>query len=1229
MFVNKDRFPLRFQILALGLAGMFPALMAGTAGAQGITPTAASVTEGDAAPVDAAFRYSFPVGLAGSFEFAVIPINMQPGTDFVPYRQTWAAAAGTVLEGTAPVPVLPDWTEEENGSLSLVVRGPGSADWAASLGAPVTVDQFNAANGGGEVLYWGDDKVVGARMRPDGAGSEVVTWERTATGGLVPRSGIPFEEARAFDAQVNASAVVLPMGSTLKTWLQAADNPFAWQPVAMDLAEVQGTPRLFEDRLAVISRNGVNGVYRRDPSAATGWRRTGEMGRGAVTVTAKDFAATHQNSMITVWEREAGSEDQWGMMYEIRTDFTADVMAAAPGMLVVSRPAGLEIYERTAGVWGKTATLPVTPPSSSDKRMSVVAAGDWIAVGVGSSLSSGEAGSVRLFLRSATDRTVWNPAGTLTGPGDGYGRNLIWNGLELVSSGVISGRDNGVVVRKFQGAATVVVDDDRSKLSLTAFTLREPISGPGVREVLAELPLPAVSPVTVDYEILPGTAMAGVNFVAATGQVTIPAGAARAPVPITLLAQRELEPAKTLTVRISAEGQAPVAGEVKILESGPPAVVTSSGPQLIEGRGASTVTVRQAPAAGGLPPASPAGIRIFTGGFDETVYQRWFLATRDKDLPSGQETHLLDSASPEASFTLTATDDPVEDFPEAQLSWPLTLPGTDEHVKAVYDGLGTERNAGSFGVAYDGEVPKLPVGIRDNFAFTNFAVDRKWFFANWQNSTSGVRNVLAFHRWDRENGIQPDAVQTVEWAPVRNVQTLSQQVQALSATGETLLGTFRSTHIGQNRSFLHIYEPVGSAEAPWRKMAEWSAAPTKYPTDGPDVEFIDSDQFLWGDTLFQKTTGKWKWRAAASGVQGSQMADHDRLVLPDPLVSGSFTLYHRSGAAQPDWTHVRVFEGFTAARIKGRTLVLGKSGGALDIWREHDERDWRHEQVLEAASPLVRIEESTIITQERIHCRTGSPSAPWTEGGEMPRALEGIVHAGQGTEILASSAGDVDSMSNWYHRLRILWPGAPLSIYDDESLKFGISQPFDMNESWFGESIVEIPLRISRQPPFPVEVHLRSRDNGGAAAGEDYTPFDYTLTILSWPDQRLLLRIMGDRLAEDYESLEVVMDPPSFGYGAGVTKLWIGDSSAWQKPMTAGSAAMLEPASGTLIQAVEFVLPAAMNEDMEFLARVEGAGTAVQGTDFTLPSGPVVLKAGSTRLQVPVTACSDRNVVRK
>jgi hypothetical protein len=186
-----------------------------------------------------------------------------------------------------------------------------------------------------------------------------------------------------------------------------------------------------------------------------------------------------------------------------------------------------------------------------------------------------------------------------------------------------------------------------------------------------------------------------------------------------------------------------------------------------------------------------------------------------------------------------------------------------------------------------------------------------------------------------------------------------------------------------------------------------------------------------------------------------------------------------------------------------------------------------------------------------------------------------------------------------------------------------------MNESWFGESIVEIPLRISRLPPFPVEVHVRTRDNGGAAVDEDYTSFDYTLTIPSWNDQSpfqwpsLPLRIMGDRLAEDYESLEVVMDPPSFGYGAEVTELWIGDSSRWQKPMTAGSAALLEPASGALIQAVEFVLPAAMNEDMEFLARVEGAETAAQGTDFTLPPGPVILKAGSTRLQVPVTVLAD------
>ncbi|RYD25901.1 MAG: hypothetical protein EOP86_26710, partial [Verrucomicrobiaceae bacterium] len=249
-----------------------PALFtAGLASAQEITADTPSMTEGDAAAVNAAFQYRFPTAASDrSFEFAVIPGNLRPGTDFTSFRETRTAVAGAPFEGTITVPVLPDLTPEDNGSLSLVVRGPEAADWAAAMTAPVVWSTLGS--GTYRVIHVADDLVVSAAYGPNQTSSLLRIHERTAAGELVLRQEISMPEYRALSAQVNDRVIIAPGQTGLKTWRRIGGS-FTWQAVSAELKDVTvGT--LLSDRLVTQEgENGMNAVYRQDPDSPGGWRR--------------------------------------------------------------------------------------------------------------------------------------------------------------------------------------------------------------------------------------------------------------------------------------------------------------------------------------------------------------------------------------------------------------------------------------------------------------------------------------------------------------------------------------------------------------------------------------------------------------------------------------------------------------------------------------------------------------------------------------------------------------------------------------------------------------------------------------------------------------------------------------------------------------------------------------------------------------------------------------------
>lgn len=1174
------------------------------------------ISEGDNGEEAGAFRYQFTATQPNdSVELAVIPRNLQAGADFTPLRKTLISTGG-VLEGTITVPVLPDLEEEGAGSLSLVARGPGFPDWASSMTDPENFSEFSDAAVGGSVLFWGDGKVVSARMKADGNGSEILTWERTAAGTVVPRSSIQFAGTAAFDAAVSSRAVVLISGGSLRTWSPAPENPFAWQESVSFLNSLQRQPRLFSDRL-VVAQGDLNIVFRQDETAEVGWRRTGIMGFGAIVGVEEDFAVIQRDKIVSVWERGVGSEDLWSATYQASSTFTDGICATAPGMMALAGPSGLEIHERGSGGWAKVATLALIPPPAGDTVMSVAMAGDWLAVGMGSKTNSGPDGTVRLFLRSAADRTQWEPAGTLTGPGAGYGRRLIWNGRDLVSMGAGAGETpGGVVIRRFTGATVTVTDDDAAKLYVTSFVLREPFSGTGTAEVLAELPLPAAAEVRIDYAVLAGTAAAGVNFVPTAGQVTIPAGSTRVSIPVTLLADNKLEPAKTIRIRLTTSGQPSVIQEVAIQESGSPAVVTAEAPQLVEGCGSSTLTIREEPSTGGRSPTAPVELNIFTGGFAGSNYAST-LATGNVDIANSRTTRILKESAPVARLTLEAIDDAIREDRYA---------AADEQVKAVHDGLGPEREAGSFGLALDAALPKPPVtDPPGGFTPSDWTISGDWFIVCWSGSSLSRQDVMAFHRWDRENGIQPLPVQ------VLNVEKGEGSGYSLSAGGGLVSLSYFRWEAGQRRCVMALYGQDGPQEALWKKTSQWSVPVGSQSEMRPLMEFLGQDGLRWRDLLLQKYTGRWAWRLAANdlgGGKGKASQNHRLMFGRDSAGQGVAFIDRQMRPGQPEWTRLRSFqiqggaveETVADAMIHGRTLAILGTYGNLEMWWESAPDVWIWEQTLPNSGELIRVGDSTVITSKWIFRRTGPAEYPWIAGQAL-----GAVPDFAGENCFGTTTTD-SSLQSW--GARIWTPGAPLSIYDDESLTFELMADSMMTESSFGESVGSFGVKISRPPPFPLTLHIRSRDTGDAQPGVDYVPFDYYHTVppnvfafggdyVSFP-----VRILSDRLPEAFESFEAVLDPPIFGYGGGSLKLPISDP--WYYSLKPGLPAttLVEPIEGTSVQAVEFVLEAALSKDVEFTVTA-GGGTAREGEDYAALPTRVTLKAGGNRLRVPVTVMAD------
>jgi hypothetical protein len=104
-----------------------------------------------------------------------------------------------------------------------------------------------------------------------------------------------------------------------------------------------------------------------------------------------------------------------------------------------------------------------------------------------------------------------------------------------------------------RSATGTITDDDAVTLSVTGASVVEGAAGAQtVTNAIVNLSTTSATAVTVAFKTIDGTALAGSDYLAATGTATIPAGAKTALIPVTILGDAAGEPDEVLGVTISS-----------------------------------------------------------------------------------------------------------------------------------------------------------------------------------------------------------------------------------------------------------------------------------------------------------------------------------------------------------------------------------------------------------------------------------------------------------------------------------------------------------------------------------------------------------------------------------------------------------------------------------------------------------------------------------------------------
>jgi hypothetical protein len=207
-----------------------------------------------------------------------------------------------------------------------------------------------------------------------------------------------------------------------------------------------------------------------------------------------------------------------------------------------------------------------------------------------------------------------------------------------------------------QGVATITDNDNPPVLSIDDVSVAEGNAGNTTASFTASLSAPNSSQVTFAFATSVGTATAGTDYTAASGNKTIPAGSSSVPINIVVKGDTVDEPNETFGVTISSPVNATIgdgSGVGTITDDDPLPVVSVGDASLAEGdAGGSTMSFGVT-----LSHASAQTITVAWGTADDTAHQPGDYATG-----SGTVTFLPSDTS--ETFDVTVEGDTVDEFDE-------------------------------------------------------------------------------------------------------------------------------------------------------------------------------------------------------------------------------------------------------------------------------------------------------------------------------------------------------------------------------------------------------------------------------------------------------------------------------------------------------------------------------------------------------------------------------------
>lgn len=145
----------------------------------------------------------------------------------------------------------------------------------------------------------------------------------------------------------------------------------------------------------------------------------------------------------------------------------------------------------------------------------------------------------------------------------------------------------GATITRGTALCTINDDDARPTISVNQVSIIEPDTGStATANIIVSLSAASGLPVVVKVEPVNGTAVNGLDYLASTVEIVIPAGSIEASYPVTILGDRIHEPEKTLTVKITSVSGEPVGsavGSVKIIDNDPQIQASIADSTIIEG----------------------------------------------------------------------------------------------------------------------------------------------------------------------------------------------------------------------------------------------------------------------------------------------------------------------------------------------------------------------------------------------------------------------------------------------------------------------------------------------------------------------------------------------------------------------------------------------------------------------------------------------------------------------